>query len=81
MKGSFIQYFVGALMLAFAAYQFYVQEIWEAAMYASAGLAFLVMGLIKDDALPRFRGALNILSWVLIITAVFLFLFLVRTDG
>lgn len=68
-------------MLAFSGYQLFVQDYWEAALYTSAGLAFIVMGLISNDVLPGYKKILNVISWILIIVAVFLFLFLVRTDG
>lgn len=68
-------------MLTFAVYQMFVKEYWEAAMYMAAGLAFATMGLIKNGELPQYKGVLNILSWVFILLAGFLFLFLVRTDG
>lgn len=81
MKGSVIQYIVGILMLSFSFYQLYIKDYWEASLYITAGLAFLIMGLIKNNALPRYRSILNVLSWILILLAAFLFLFLVRTDG
>ena len=81
MKGSFIQYLVGGLMIAFSFYQVYIADFWEASLYICAGLAFIVMGLLKNEVLPQYKNVLNIISWVLILLAVFLFLFLVRTDG
>ncbi|UII34216.1 hypothetical protein LVD17_10380 [Fulvivirga ulvae] len=81
MNKSGIQYFVGGLMLLFSFYQIYIKEYWEAAMYISAGLAFITMGLIKREALPKQKTLLNVFSWVFILLAVFLFLFLIRTDG
>lgn len=81
MKGFYIQYIVGGLMLAFACYQLYKNDYWEASLYISAGLAFTTMGLLKNEALPRYRPLLNVLSWIFILLAGFLLLFLVRTDG
>lgn len=81
MNKPVIQYVVGALMLAFSFYQIYIKDFWEASMYATAGLAFITMGLIKEDVLPQYKKLLNIFSWIFILLAGFLFLFLVRTDG
>ena len=81
MKGSSIQYLVGGLMVAFSLYQIYIADFWEASLYISAGLAFIVMGLLKNEVFPGHKKILNVISWLLILLAVFLFLFLVRTDG
>lgn len=80
MKKSNTQYIVGALMLGFSLYQLYKHDMWEFALYVSAGSAFITMGLLKNEALPQYRKVLNILSWALIILAGFLLLFLARTD-
>ncbi|ELR69877.1 hypothetical protein C900_04580 [Fulvivirga imtechensis AK7] len=81
MKGLSIQYLMGGLMVAFSFYQIYTADFWEASLYISAGLAFIVMGLLKNEVFPRQKKILNAVSWLLILLAVFLFLFLVRTDG
>ncbi|QSE98330.1 hypothetical protein [Fulvivirga lutea] len=80
MKQFNTQYIVAALMLAFSAYQLTLPDYWEFSLYCSAGLAFLVMGLIKEDKLPQYKKALTVLSWILIFLAGFLLLFLARTD-
>ena len=71
---------VAVALLLFSAYQLRKNEYWEFAMYCCTGLAFLVMGIIKDGYLMRYKSFLNVLSWVLIALSAFLFLFLVRTD-
>lgn len=81
MNKAGIQYFVGGLMLLFSFYQIYIKEYWEASMYIAAGLAFITMGVIKNEVFPKQKTLLNALSWIFILLAVFLFLFLVRTDG
>lgn len=81
MKDSIIQYLVGGAMLCFAIYQIVRQDYWEFSLYVTAGLAFVVMGLIKNDALPQYKKFLNVVSWVLIITAGLLFLFLIQTEA
>ncbi len=74
------QYIIGLIMIAFSIYQLTVPEYWEFGLYSSAGLAFIVMGLIKNDVFPKNKRLLTILSWVLIFAAGFLLLFLARTD-
>ena len=77
---GFMQYLAGALFLAFSLYQLSREEYWEFSLYAMAGAAFITMGLLKENRFPRFHGILNVLSWVLIISAGILLIFLVRTD-
>ena len=74
------QYLVGAALVLFSLYQVRRNEYWEYAMYCCTGLAFIVMGLIKDKVLIRYGTLLNVLSWILITLSALLFLFLVRTD-
>ncbi|MEP2773801.1 MAG: hypothetical protein ABJH05_16735 [Fulvivirga sp.] len=81
MKGATLQYLVGALMGAFSLYQVYIKEYWEFALYACAGAAFLLVGLIKEERYIVDKKFSSILSWVLIFATAFIFFFLVRTDG
>lgn len=67
-------------MLLFSGYQLIKPDYWEFSLYFSAGLAFLVMGLQKNRVFPQHQKLLTILSWVLILLAGFLLLFLARTD-
>lgn len=79
-KGAALQYLVGVLMISFSIYQVYIKDIWEFALYATAGLAFLTMGLIKEEKYLVSKSFMTILSWILILGTVFIFFFLVRTD-
>jgi hypothetical protein len=81
MKNFSTQYIVGAIMMAFSAYQLTLPNYWEFSLYFTAGLAFIVMGLIKDRTFEEHRKMLTIISWMLILLAGFLLLFLARTDG
>lgn len=67
-------------MLAFSMYQWSLPDYWEFALYSSAGIAFLIMGLIKGNVFPNHKRLMTVLSWVFIILAGFLLLFLARTD-
>ena len=80
IKNLSSQYIIAFFMLAFAAYQVTMQEYWEFALYFAAGMAFLIMGLQKNDVFPAHKKLMVILSWVFIITAGFMLLFLARTD-
>lgn len=77
---GFFQYIIGALFIGFAIYQIYRNEPWEFAMYSVAGAAFITIGLVKDNKFEQHKKLLNIISWILIITAGFLLMFLIRTD-
>jgi len=80
-KGGFIQYLVGGLMVAFSIYQVYINELWEFALYSTAGAAFIWIGLIKDNVFAKYDKQMKIISWALIIATAFIFFFLVRTDA
>lgn len=79
-KKSWVQYLVGAVLVAFSLYQLYRNELWEFALYSVTGAAFITMGLIKDKMFPRYSQLLNVLSWILILLSIFLLIFLIRTD-
>jgi len=76
-----LYYVAGAMALAIGFYQYSKPDYWEFAMYFSAGMAFITTALSMkpwDDIL--IKRALVISSWVFIAIAVFLFLYLMRTD-
>jgi len=74
------QYIIGLIMIVFSGYQLTIAEYWEFALYISAGLAFIVMGMNKNEVFPEHKKLMIILSWVFIFIAGFLLLFLARTD-
>lgn len=78
MKAGKIRYLVGAAMLCMAVYQALKPDIWECLLYATAGAAFITMALLTDNVFPGARKLLNVLSWVLIIAAVLIFLFVLQ---
>ncbi len=80
MKKLSTQYLVGIAMLFFSLYQLAKPDFWEASLYLSAGLAFITMGLIKNNVFEKHKKSMTIISWTLIIIAGFLLLFLARTD-
>lgn len=78
---GFMQYLAGGLFLAFSLYQVSKDQLWEFLLYAIAGAAFITMGLVKDKKFPEYQMLLSIISWILILSAGFMLLFLVRTDA
>ena len=80
MKKSGIRYLVGGAMVLFGIYQILAGNYWESSLYLTAGLAFISIGLLMSDSFPQYKKLLNIVSWVFIALAVFLFFFLLRTD-
>lgn len=81
MKGYYLQGLVGFLMIGFSLYQWSIGEPWEFALYMTAGLAFLSVAAIASKKFETQKKLLSVVSWILILGAVFLFFFLVRTDG
>ncbi|MEM1405668.1 MAG: hypothetical protein AAGG59_02750 [Bacteroidota bacterium] len=80
MKKSYTQYLVGALLIGLAAYEIFKNEVLDFLTYGVAGLAFIVMGLIKNKAFEKHHKVMNIVSWVLTILAGILLLTLFRND-
>lgn len=80
MKNSPWQYLLGAILIAFSIYQITINEYWEFLLYFSAGVAFIIMALLQREVLPKHKKLLTVLSWIFIILAGFVLLFLARTD-
>ncbi|MEJ2005783.1 MAG: hypothetical protein P8X57_12670 [Cyclobacteriaceae bacterium] len=80
MNKSTIRYLIGAAMIAFGFYEVSTANFWESSLYFSAGLAFISIGMLMSEQFVQYKKILNIASWVLIILAVFLFFYLLRTD-
>lgn len=77
---NYTQYGIGILLFGLAAYKGWAGNLLELLTYGTAGLAFITMGLIKNKALPRYSHFLNVLSWILVLSAGFLLLVLFRSD-
>ncbi len=80
MKNSPWQYLLGAVLIAFSIFQITKNEFWEFLLYFSSGGAFIIMALIQRDVFPRHKKLMTVLSWIFILTAGFVLLFLARTD-
>jgi hypothetical protein len=70
------RYLIGTLFVLFGGYQLYLNALLDSALYASLGLGFIVMALIKDQVFPKQQKALNFLSWILIAIGCLSFLYL-----
>ncbi len=75
-----IEYWAGLGFLALAVFMLAKENYWDAALYISAGMAFSLNGLLKENVFPEARKLLVILAWLFIGLTLFLFLFLLRTD-
>jgi hypothetical protein len=67
-------------MLLFGLYEVSTGNYWESSLYFTAGLAFISIGMLMSGKFERYKKFLNVASWVLIVMAVLLFFFLLRTD-
>lgn len=72
------QYLFGAIFLAFGIYQLIKKDMQEAALYMVAGAAFVFNTVATEPALAQYKKILVVITWVLIITAGILFLYLLQ---
>ncbi|MCI0751723.1 MAG: hypothetical protein L0Y35_07785 [Flammeovirgaceae bacterium] len=72
------QYLFGLLFITFGIYQLYIKDYLEFSLYTVAGLAFAVNGLTLEPRLAAYKKPLVIISWLLIIAAALLFLYLLQ---
>ena len=80
MNRSVIRYLIGGAMVLFGFYEVATGNAWESSLYFTAGLAFISIGMLMSESFSKYKKLLNIVSWVFIILAVFLFFYLLRTD-
>ena len=72
------QYLFGALFLAFGIYQAVVGDFLEFALYAIAGLAFIINAATFEPKLLAYKKPLVITTWVFIGATGILFLYLLQ---
>jgi hypothetical protein len=72
------QYVFGGILLAFSIYQATIKDYLEVALYATAGLAFIVNALTFEPRLFTFKKYLVILSWTFIVGTGLLFLYMIQ---
>lgn len=74
-------YLAGVLFLLLSIYRLFYGDYIEATMYLSLAIGFGITGIIKNELYLPHHKLLGIVSWVLIFVALFIFLFLLRTDS
>lgn len=72
------QYLFGVIFLAFGIYQLVLKDVLEASLYMVAGAAFIFNTVASEPSLSNYKKLLVAITWVLIITAGLLFLYLLQ---
>jgi hypothetical protein len=72
------QYLFGLIFLAVGIYQLVKKDMLEASLYLVAGAAFIFNTLATEPGLSNYKKTLVILTWILIISAGILFLYLLQ---
>jgi hypothetical protein len=78
MKSQTRQYLFGALFIGFAIYQLVIGDLLEFCLYGVAGLAFIFNTLTFEPKLAAYKKELVIITWILIVAAGLLFLYLLQ---
>lgn len=80
MKPYIIRYLVGIIFLLLGFYKLSEGVGFEGALYIIMGFGFIIMGIVNTRVWIKYEKLLTILSWILIITAGLMFLYLIQTD-
>jgi hypothetical protein len=72
------QYLFGLIFFGFGIYEFTKNDPLEAAVYLSAGLAFICNNLVSEPRLYEYKKFLVTLTWILIIAAGGIFLYVLQ---
>jgi hypothetical protein len=78
MNAQVRQYLFGAIFIAVGIYQLINKDYLEFSLYAVAGAAFIFNTLTNEPKLLAYKKPLVILTWILIVTAALLFLYLLQ---
>ena len=78
MDSRIRQYLFGLVFFGFGLYEFKKNDPLEASVYLLAGLAFVFNNLISEPKLQNQRRLLVIITWVLIIAASIVFLYVLQ---
>ena len=68
----------GLIFVGVGIYQLVRKDYWEFSLYAVAGLAFVFNALTLNPKLSAIKKPLIVVTWVLIVTAALLFLYLLQ---
>jgi len=72
------QYLFGLIFFGFGVYEFTKNDPLEAAVYLTAGLAFIANNLISEPRLFPYKKTLVTITWILIILASIIFLYVLQ---
>ena len=78
MNARVRQYLFGLLFIGVGIYQAVIHEYLETALYALAGVSFIVNAMTLEDKFIRYKKPLVIISWLLIGATGILFLYLLQ---
>ena len=78
MNARVRQYLFGLIFIAVGIYQLTIGDYLELALYASAGLSFIVNGLTLEEKFEAHKKPLVVVSWILIAITGLLFLYLLQ---
>jgi hypothetical protein len=78
MNARHRQYLFGVIFLGFGIYQLVLKDVLEASLYMVAGAAFIFNTAASEPSLSQHKKVLVAITWVLIITAGLLFLYLLQ---
>jgi len=78
MDSRIRQYLFGLVFFGFGIYEFMKDDPIEASVYLSAGLAFIFNNLVSEPSLQNFRKLLVAITWLLIIAAAIIFLYVLQ---
>jgi len=76
-----VYFLAGTLFFFLGLYKIFIYDYWEATMYMALGIGFSITGILKNDLFLSSKRLLEVVSWVMIFIAIFIFLFLLRTDN
>jgi hypothetical protein len=78
MDSRIRQYLFGLVFFGFGMYEFKKNDPLEASVYLLAGLAFIFNNLISEPKLFGYRTLLVTITWILIIAASIVFLYILQ---
>ncbi|HZB12551.1 MAG TPA: DUF3953 domain-containing protein [Chryseolinea sp.] len=78
MDSRIRQYLFGLIFFGFGVYEFKKNDPLEASVYLLAGLAFIFNNLISEPKLLGYRKLLVTITWILIIAASIVFLYILQ---
>ena len=78
MNSTQRQYLFGLIFIGAGIYQAYIHDYLEFALFAIAGVTFIVNALSIEPKLAQYKKPLAIASWILIFATGILFLYLLQ---